>query len=180
MDGHTYTTKNSFYVSGDLNKTYKNTIVESSSHLSQNELNGVLPYDYSTKKPYNNSFILGYCVEHYEKSVFDCVETYKQIVNNKIKNDILRKYIYDGVDYLNVNTKFSNEKYLYHILPVYKFEYDYKNKKYKTYMNGQTGKIDKNIPKSPIKIFFVVFFAILLLLIPIILSLLSNLPILGD
>ena len=92
-----------------------------------------------------------------------------------IRSDILRKYTYDGVSYLNVNTDYSNETFEYDILPVYRFDYDYKNKKYVTYMNGQTGRVDNNIPKSPAKIALVVILIILAVLLPIIIAIITSL-----
>ena len=86
----------------------------------------------------------------------------------------MSKYSYDGVSYLNVSSEFSDETYTYDLLPVYRFEYEYDKKQYKTYMNAQSGKVDRNVPKSKWKIAFVVILGILLFLIPILLSIFLN------
>ena len=151
-DGHTHTERHYFRIGGTLQKSYQNVMVECSSKITQRELHGFLPYNFDEKMPYTNQFILGYSVEQYDKEVKDSIETYHSELRNLIERDILRKYVYDGVDYLNVKTDRSNEKYQYHILPVYRFEYDYKGKKYVNYMNGQNGKVDGNTPKSKLKI----------------------------
>ena len=49
------------------------------------------------------------------------------------------------------------------MLPVYTFEYEYKKKKYITIMNGQTGKIGKGLPISPLKVSLVVILVILVI-----------------
>ena len=54
---------------------------------------------------------------------------------------------------------------------MYKFEYDYKQKKYVTYMNGQTGKIDSKLPKSAGKITLIVLLILLFVVGPIVLAL---------
>lgn len=174
-DGHSHTERRYFYISGSNTLNYSDVVVESCSHISQKDINGVLPYRYGEKKGYKNEYLLGYSVEHYDKDVDECVPTYKTIVSQMIRGAILKKYSYSGVDYLNVKTDYSNEKYYYYILPVYRFEYQYKKKKYSTYMNAQTGKVDKNIPKSGLKIAMCVIFFVLLFLLPLILSIvLSN------
>ena len=59
------------------------------------------------------------------------------------------------------------------MLPIYQIEFEYKDKKYLSYMNGQTGRVGTGIPKSPVKITFTVLLVLLFLAIiftPIILS----------
>ena len=173
-DGGSRTVRDYFHISGHLEKRYNDITVECSSNITQSELQGFLPYSFSNKKPYNNSFILGYSVEQYDKEVSDCISTYKSIMDNMIRRDILSKYHYDGISYLNVNTDVSDEKYQYHILPVYRFDYKYKKKDYVTYMNGQTGKVDGHTPKSALKIALVIAIPILIFILIVIISALSG------
>ena len=169
---HTFTT--SFNINGTLNKKYSNVMIESSSQLKQYELNAIMPFDMSTAVDYQNGFILGYTVEYYAEKLKTCEEIARQTVASLIRKDILSKYTYDSVDELSISTKYDEKDYNYILLPVYKFEYDYKNKPFKTYMNGQNGKIDNNLPKSIPKIVMTVLIVILIILIPIILSLIGD------
>ena len=173
-EGRSHTERIYFHISGTWKYSYKDITVESSSKITQNELHGFLPYQFSNKKPYNNAFILGYSVEQYDKQVFECKQTYKDLLNQKIKYDILKKYHYDGVSYINIFTDFSNEKYQYHILPVYRFDYKYKNRDYVTYMNGQTGVVDKNIPKSGFKIALAILIPVLVIIGIMLITMLSK------
>lgn len=173
-DGKSHTERSYFHISGGFNKDYSDVMVECSSHINQAELNGFLPFEHEKKQAFTNEFILGYSVEQYDREIQNCLDTYRSELNNKIKSDILRKYTYDGISYLNIKTEKSNEKFLYQILPVYKFEYDYKNKKYITYMNGQTGKVDGNTPKSGLKIAIAVILGILLIAAIVIISMLTG------
>ena len=172
QDGRSHTERSYFHISGGLNKDYKNIMVECSSHINQAELNGFIPYEYEKKQAFTNSFILGYSVEQYDKEIQNCLDIYRTELNNRIKSDILSKYHYDGVSYLNIKTERSHEKFLYQILPVYRFEYDYKKKKYITYMNGQTGKVDSHTPKSAVKIAIATILGILALVGIVLLSVL--------
>ena len=173
-EGRSHTEYEYFIVSGTFDASYDDIMVECSSHINQRELGGFLPFRMADKMPYANGFIMGYSVEKYDREVNDCVATYRSIAQTMIRSDILRKYSYDGVSYLNIQTNYSNEKFQYDILPVYRFEYDYKNKKYVTYMNGQTGKIDDNFPKSALKIALAIMLPLLIVLIPIIIGIITS------
>lgn len=174
-DGRSHTERHYFYISGNHNARFEDEIVECSSKIEQKDIMGVLPYRHNEQKAYTNEYILGYAVEHYNKNAEDSYPTCQNIVDSKIRSQILSKYSYDGVDYLNVDSTYSNQKYRYCLLPIYRFDYSYKNKKYITYMNGQTGRVDNNVPKSKLKIFFAILIPLLIVLSIIILPI-----ILGD
>ena len=173
-DGRTHTERSYFYISGDHAENFEDVLVECSSKINQTELIGVLPYHSEKKLPYNNSYIMGYSVEHYSETINQSIPTYKSMVDKLIQNHILRKYHYDGVSYINVATNYSDEKYKYCLLPIYRFEYVYKDKPYRTLMNGQTGAIDSNLPKSKWKIAFAVLIPFLIILAFILIGMLSN------
>lgn len=169
-DGNRETVKKYFNISGADNKSYKNLLVESSSKIAQTEINGVVPFNYNQSKTYNDAYISGYVVEKYDNEVYNCLEKYNTLLNQYIRQDILSGYSYDGVSSLNITKQTSNETYSYYLVPVYKITYSYKNKNYITYMNGQTGRIDANIPKSGFKMFMVTGFPFLLVAIFIIIG----------
>ena len=170
-EGNKVTNRNYFKISGIHNADFSDVMVESSSKITQGEINGFLPYKTQSKKSYSNEYILGYSVEHYNQTVQECIPTYKSIVDRSIRQQILSKYHYNGVNYLNISTEYNNEKYLYYLLPVYRFTYKYKNKQYVSYMNGQTGKLDSNVPKSGFKIALSILIPLLIVLLPIIIGL---------
>ena len=169
-DGNSRTERRYFNISGANNTRYENILVESSSKMMQNQINGVLPFNYNQSKKYSDAYIAGYVVEHYDTAVGGCLQKYKTLLEENIKKDILSKYSYDGVSFLNIHKNVSNESYSYYLVPVYKFTYSYKNKTYKTYMNGQTGRLDNNIPKSKLKTTLVVLLPFLLVISFIILG----------
>lgn len=168
-----YTTTTRIPISGTLNKTYVNVLVESSTKMTQSELNGILPFDIKKSVDYQNAYILGYTVEHYADTLAVCQKTEQQIISSLIRKDILSKYYYSGVESLNIQTNYLDTSYNYMLVPVYKFEYTYKNKPFTTYMNGQTGKLDNNLPKSIPKIVMTVVVCLLIILLPFILSYLN-------
>ena len=166
-EGNIETHRSYFNVSGHYTKSFTNVLTESSSKINQANLSGILPFDFSKKVEYKDEFIKGFSTEHYSEKLEDCAEKYRSIAKSQIRSGILRKYTYDGVDYINVDTDFSEESYSYMLVPMYRFNYKYKEKDYITYMNGQSGKIESRLPKSIVKITFLAIFIALLVLIPI-------------
>lgn len=156
-DGNSRTRVETFPISGDISLSLDDVVTEASASFEQSEMNSVLPYDHREAVVYKPGFVRGYYVEHYETNVDTCHNTARNVMSSQIKHEILSKYMYDEVRSLTVNTDYTNEKYCYKLLPVYRFEYTYKNKKYMNCMNGQTGKMNGKLPKSGVKIFFTVF-----------------------
>ena len=178
--GKTYTDSNGnsrtkyFKISGTKQINIKDNLVETSSKLNQYDLDNIRPYNIKQSVPYNPDFIRGYSVEHYDKNLKDCFSASRISMKKIISDTILSGYSYDCVDYLNVDSSFSEEKYCQYILPVYQLNFNYKNKNYTTFVNGQTGKIGSGIPKSAVKITFTVIFAILIFLAIVLLPMLLN------
>lgn len=162
-----------FRVSGNINVQHRNVLVESSTILNQLDINGVLPFDHSKAYQFKDDYILGYNVEYYNESLSQTEKTAQIIYEQQIKQAILRKYPQaTGIGRLHLDKQFFNQTYSLYLMPVYRFEYHFKKKNYITYMNGQTGKVNNNLPKSVPKILMTVFFGLLLILLPILLSIL--------
>ena len=161
-NGNTYTTTSYQHIHGTHDSAYADILVETSSKLNQVEFMALEPYDMSKVVTFNQGFIMGYTVEHYENTLEECKKVSESLMEDRIKKEILSHYSYDRVESFDMDTDFSNQKYMYYLLPTYKCDYEYKNKKYTTFMNGQTGKVGMGYPKSAVKITFFTLFWVLL------------------
>ena len=173
-EGKMHIRREYFNISGSLNQKFDDVLVESSSKISQSDIFGISPFVFEQKVGYQDAYIRGYATEHYSQSLDECKSNYRGIVKNRIRSIILRKHPHDGVDYLDVKTEFSDENYSYYLVPVYRFNFEYKDKKYTSYMNGQTGRLDAKYPKSKGKITLIVILALLAVAVPFILSFVLN------
>lgn len=140
-------------ISGVKDVTTENLMVECSSRMTQVTLNDILPYNAKEVCKFLPEYVMGYSVEYYDKILEDCKKNFKAMATANIRKEILKNYSYDGVDYLEIDTKYYDCKYSRVVLPTYNIKYKYRKKQYSTYMNGQTGKVGKNIPRSQVKIF---------------------------
>ena len=178
-NGKTETHTRTFFINGNKNLSQKNVMIETSSKINQEQLNQLLPFDHRCTYKYDKNFIRGYVVEHYNEESNVCYKEAHNIMEQNIRREILKGYRYDYVNYLNVNTQYSDEKFLYKICPIYSFEYKYKNKEYMTLMNGQTGKIGGGLPRSKVKIGLFVAGIVLIIFIIAFLVILSENGIIG-
>ena len=144
------------FVSGTIDLSFDNITIESSSHITQSEYSQIKPFDYSGSVAFNEDYLRGFVVEHYDTGLRECNEQMEAYATGVIKNRILSKHGCSGIVSLNLNTNYIEKKYCYRLLPVYFFDYTYKKKSYRTVMNGQTGKLGTNLPRSGVKITFFV------------------------
>lgn len=158
-DGNTYKTYTN--ISGTQNVVESNLIVECSSELAQATLNAIKPYNIAGAYKFQPDFILGYSVEYFNRNLQKCKDNLKAMAVANVRRRILDNYSYDGVDYLKIDTSYYDCCYSKIILPTYRVNYKYKGKDYSTFMNGQTGKVGGNIPRSAFKITLFVLGAIL-------------------
>ena len=134
-------------------KVYDNDlIVECSNYITQERMNKIKPYYLNTLTKFNNNFVMGYSVDHLNMKLSEAREVARKLHESKIRDAILKKYDYSSVKRLEYTTEYGPVSYAYAILPTYKITYTYKKKQYDTYMNGQTGKICNNVPRSKGKI----------------------------
>lgn len=162
-NGRTHTTTTYRHISGTHSHVHTDVLVETSSKMNQKELEKIEPYDTSKMVTFDQGFIMGFTVEHYENTLDECKKVAERIMEERIKSAILSKYHYDRVESFSMSTNYSEQKYMYYLLPTYKCDYEYKKKTYTTFMNGQTGKVGGGYPKSPVKITFFVLFILLII-----------------
>ena len=70
---------------------------------------------------------------------------------------------YDQVRNVRLNASYRSETYKHVLLPVYATSYHYKKRQYTVLINGETGRIQGEYPKSPAKIALLVFAAAVLI-----------------
>ena len=151
-DGRIHTFTRYEHVSGIINLSHQNVLVEASSHINQKDIDSIKNYDFSKLKEFKKEFILGYTVEKNDTNAEKCKKIAQNLIENDISSEISDKYSYGEVTNLRMQTDYIDERMSFSILPTYIADYKYKEKKYRTMMNGQTGKIGGKYPKSGLKI----------------------------
>lgn len=141
-----------FRISGVHKKNIDDILICSGNKISQKELDKIAPFDTNNSFVFDDRYLAGHSAEHYIIDVQDGWNNAKVIIKEQIKREILNKYIYDVVDYLNFTPVYTNIKYKYVVLPIWLSHFTYKNKVYHYMSNGETGKISGSYPLSVWKI----------------------------
>ncbi len=156
-------------VYGNINCDYNDVIVENCYKTLDSEIEDILPFNIDKMYKFNEDFLMGYPVEKEEDEITNKFENEaKSKIQNIIKDNIKSRYDCDSIEDLFVTTEYFDTKFQRLYVPIYFLEIKYKNKIYKPIINGQTGKVGGNLPKSKLKIFF----GVLIVLLPIIFVLL--------
>lgn len=134
-------------VSGNLDKDFKNIAIEVNSNLDQSELLQIMPFEYGSAVAFDKEFMHDYMLEYQDKLFKDCVDQVEKIIKRELEKTILKRYNCDRIVKLDLNTNYTDRKYNYCLLPVYFVTKEYKDKKYRVVMNGQSGKVG-DLPKN--------------------------------
>lgn len=156
-DGTTTTkTETDWYnTHGRVKKFFDDVQVKASKNMKASLLKGIEPYD--TKRElasYSPEYLSGYGAECYTIGLEDAHHEANNIMENELRemarSDVRRHY--DEVRNVRIAPDYREETYKHILIPVYATVFTYSNKNYSVLINGQTGKIKGDYPKSPVKI----------------------------
>ncbi len=140
--------------SGNINYFFDDILVSASNKLDEILLIGVQPSSTRNIVSYSPDYMSGYCAEIYTVDLKDAhneaIAKMNRRLRSKAESDVLRRY--DCVRALRLNTSYSDETYKHIFVPVYSTAYTYKDKRYNVLINGETGEIRVEYPKSIAKI----------------------------
>ncbi len=139
-------------ISGTFTRSFDDIMVNTTSTYSQKTLENLMPYDINTLVEFEQKLLTGYVAKRHEKDLPTSWGDAKNIMDSILRKEILGRYSYDVVSYLNVSTTHSSVTYKYVMLPVYIINYTYRKKTYSLYVNGNTGKVTGKTPISPLKV----------------------------
>lgn len=154
-----------YRVHGTREDDFDDVAVEASTQLEQKELNSILPYDLENLEGYNKDYLAGFNAERYDTAINDSFDIAKDQIKASIRDKIISKHHADVVDYLNINTTYTDTKFNYMLLPLWVCAFAYRKKTYRFLINGRTGKSTGKSPVSPLRVCLAIFIPILIAVI---------------
>lgn len=140
-----------FPVSGTYDCFFDDIAVNATDAVPDSVMKTLMSYDYSNSVAYNDDYLYGFSALLYSRNGEACWQDARAKAESSLRGKILSNYRYDVVQYLNVNTSYSNVTYKYLLLPMYTGNYTHKSKTYPFYINGRNGKVKGKAPVSPVK-----------------------------
>lgn len=152
------------HVKGQMDFPFINYMIEASDDMSQYDFNKIAPYNLSKGRKYSYEYVMGQNAEFADISPSQANEVFLVKLRKNIENLVCKFHNCDRVKDLDLSIEFTDKKYSTYLLPSYQFNFSFKEKKYINIMNGETGRITGNLPKSGWKIAFRIFISFLIVL----------------
>ncbi len=106
--------------------------------------------------PYQDEYITGFQAEAYQVGLRAAFTTGKQLIDAKVEQLVRADIGGDHQRISSLNTQYSHLTFKHILLPMWVSAYLYGGKTYRFVVNGQTGEVQGESPKSGWKIFFLV------------------------
>ena len=151
------------YVSGTVSHFFDDVLVAASKSLPQKLANQLTNWNYSELVNYKEEFVSGFRTEIYQIDLKEGFDGAKIKMDEEVKSLIKSNIGGDQQRISKQNTKYSEITFKHVLLPIWISSYRYKNKIYNFLINGQTGDICGNYPKSAWKIMGVILLVIAIL-----------------
>ncbi|MBS9777421.1 MAG: hypothetical protein KGV50_01530 [Gammaproteobacteria bacterium] len=139
-------------VSGTVRIFFDDLIVLASMLIPTTIVQELGPWRLQDAKPYTPEYITGSKTHYYQLNLDDAYSLAQENMQRRINVEIKREIGGDKQRIRHIDTNYQNSTYKLVMLPIWHSSFEYRGKIYKTVINGQSGKIAGQYPKSTIKI----------------------------
>lgn len=145
---------NWFPTSGNLSHAFDDVLVPASRKLDEGLLRRAGVFGTGQMASYSPEYFSGYGAECFsvdlDEAHGEALRTMENELEEMAREDVLRRF--DDVQDIQVRADFRDETYKHVLMPIYTTAYTYKGKRYHVLINGQSGRVEGDYPKSPVKI----------------------------
>jgi hypothetical protein len=138
--------------------------------VSHTLLRQVEPFATPELVPYDTAFLSGFIVEHYQVVLVDAAQASQDTMIDKLRQMCAAQIPGDTYRNLEIHPTFSAQTFKHILVPVWLLSYLYGKRMFQVVVNGYSGQMAGQYPKSPWKIAFLVLLAIIACFIFIMLS----------
>ena len=133
-------------------------------------LRQVEPFATPELVPYDTAFLSGFIVEHYQVVLVEAAQASQDAMTDKLRQMCAAQIPGDPYRNLEIHPTFSAQTFKHILVPVWLLSYLYGTRLFQVVVNGYSGRMAGQYPKSPWKIAFLVLLAIIAFFIFILLS----------
>lgn len=151
--------------SGHVGRFHDDVLVMASKSLPDHIADSVMRFNLKGLVPYQPEFVSGFQAEAYQLTLKEGFPVARQFIDEAV-NALIRADIGgDRQRIHSVSTRYSDVKFKHVLLPVWISAYRYRDKAYRFLVNGQTGEVSGESPKSWWKIAFLAAGILVVLLV---------------
>lgn len=153
------------HVDGVYDHFFDDILVHASNKVDQDLVEKMHSFDLTALVPFQEAYLSGHASERYTKSLNTGWHEAQGVMNSRIESGIRQQVGGDEFRLISSKTNYNNPTFKYISLPVWITNYVYKEKVFDVYVNGQTGRVVGEYPKSWVKVSGTILAFVLLSLI---------------
>src|SRR5262249_5136770 len=150
--------------SGQVDHFFDDEPIPGTRGVSLALLKQVEPFPTNELVPYDTSFLSGFVVEHYQVVLLDAAKASEDAMHDKLEQMCAAQVPGDTYRNLVIHPTFTARTFKHILVPLWLLTYTYGAKIFRV-LNGSTGRMGGEYPKSFWKIFFLVAGIIILVII---------------
>jgi hypothetical protein len=147
--------------SGEVRHFFDDEPVPGTQGVAARLLKQVEPFPTNELKPYDTAFLSGFVVEHYQIVLFEAAQRSQTAMTAKVYQMCAGQIPGDTFRNLEIHPVFSGQTFKHILVPVWLLTYTFSSKVYQVVVNGVTGQMAGDYPKSIWKILLLVLLAII-------------------
>jgi ribosomal protein S27E len=153
---------------GHASHFFDDELVPASRGVPPHLVNKVGPFPTKDLLPYSPSYLTGWIVEHYQIDLLAAAQTARERMISDMRTMCSREVPGDTQRNLQVDTQFSGQTFKHILAPVWLMTYTYRARSYQVLVNGCSGKVSGDYPKSWVKITLAVLGAVIIFVVALV------------
>ena len=150
---------------GKVSHFFDDDLVCASVGVHPGLIRGIEPFPTTELKPYDAGYVAGWVVERYQIDLIAAAKAAREDMDAKLRQMCVAQIPGDTYRNLEVRANYSGQTFKHILAPVWLLSYNFGAKAFQAAMNGVTGAIRGEYPKSWIKVTLLVLAAIVAMLI---------------
>jgi hypothetical protein len=151
--------------SGVVDHFFDDEPVPATHGLDMGLLRQIEPFPTRELVPYDTAFLSGFVVEHYRVVLLDAAQASEAQMRSQLERMCAAQVPGDTHRNLRIAPEYSGRTFKHILVPVWLLAYTYGAGRYQVLVNGYTGRIAGQYPKSVWKILFLVLAILLVVLL---------------
>jgi hypothetical protein len=149
------------YARGSIDHFFDDELVPASLGVQANHLRAVEPFPTAELTPYDPGFLSGWVVERYQIDLVAAAQRSREQMERQVQSMCSSAVPGDTQRNLRVSSAYSGQTFKHILAPLWMLQYRFGAKNFQVVMNGYTGKISGDYPKSWVKITLAVLVVII-------------------
>ncbi|HTI36607.1 MAG TPA: hypothetical protein VL484_03535 [Vicinamibacterales bacterium] len=151
--------------SGVVDHFFDDEPIPGTTGVARNLLRQVEPFMTNELVPYDTSYLSGFVVEHYQVVLLDAAKASEASMTTKLYALCAAQVPGDTYRNLQIHPTFSNRTFKHILVPIWLLSYTYGPRPFQVIVNGYTGRMAGDYPKSLWKVAFLILGVIILIMI---------------